>query len=148
MVHCYWPLRDQGEIDTRPLIAGLRSQHTEVVLPVVTSFEPDQPTLEHRRYVGPHALETNRWGIHEPTHTEMVDPELLDLVFVPALGADRNGTRIGQGAGYYDAFLSSVSCPCVALVYDGCITNSLPNMAHDVSMTMIVSEHGVLSLED
>ncbi|MFB6230119.1 MAG: 5-formyltetrahydrofolate cyclo-ligase [Salinibacter sp.] len=148
VVHCYWPLSDRGEVDTRPLIAGLRSRDTEVVLPVITSFDPAQPTLEHRRYAGPGALETNRWGVCEPTHTDTIAPDALDLVLVPALGADHNGTRIGQGAGYYDAFLESVACPCIALVYEACITASLPSTAHDVPMTMIVSEDDIYPVAD
>lgn len=148
VVHTYWPLRDRGEIDTRLLLAGLRAQGTEVVLPVVTSFDPEMPTLEHRRYTGPHALEINRWGIREPVNTEVVSPEALDLVVVPALGASREGDRLGHGSGYYDAFLESVTCPRVALVYEACLVPALPSAPHDVPMTTLVSETNVLRLRE
>lgn len=144
VVHTYWPLRDRGEVDTRLLIAGLRTRGADVVLPVVTSFEPETPTLEHRRYEGPEQLEPNRWGIREPVGTEPVSPEALDVVIVPALGAGHNGHRIGHGSGYYDAFLQSVSCPRIALVYDECIVSDLPSAPHDVPMTTLVSETNVL----
>lgn len=143
MIHCYWPLIDQGEIDTRLFISACRSRGIEIVLPVITSFDPDSPTLEHRRYTGPQTLTRNRWGIFEPQGTENVPPECLDLVIVPALGADRQGTRMGQGAGYYDAFLASVDCPRIALVYDACVVRTLPSASHDVPMTALVSESGV-----
>ena len=148
VVHTYWPLRDRGEVDTRPLITALRGQGAEVVLPVVTSFDPEIPTLEHRRYAGPSALETNRWGIREPTGTERVDPEALDLVIVPALGADRRGHRLGHGSGYYDAFLQSVPCPRIALVYEACVVRSLPSAPHDVPMTALVTEGNVIQIRD
>lgn len=148
VVHAYWPLQDRGEIDTRPLISALRSQGVEVVLPVVTSFDPETPTLEHRRYAGPSALETNRWGIREPTGTDRVAPEALDLVIVPALGADRRGHRLGHGSGYYDAFLQSVTCPRVALVYEACVVHSLPSASHDVPMTALVTEQNVIKTGD
>lgn len=147
-IHAYWPLHDRGEVDTRLLIAGLRSRGTEVVLPVVSSFDPETPTLEHRRYTGPEALERNRWGIREPVNTETVSSDALDLVVVPALGASRNGHRLGHGSGYYDAFLQSVACPRVALVYDNCVVPSLPTAPHDVPMTVVVTEQNVLDIED
>jgi 5-formyltetrahydrofolate cyclo-ligase len=148
VIHTYWPLRDRGEVDTRPLITALRGRGAEVVLPVVTSFDPETPTLEHRRYAGPSALEANRWGIREPTGTDRVDPEVLDLVIVPALGTDREGHRLGHGSGYYDAFLQSVTCPRVALVYEACVVRSLPSAPHDVPMTTLVTEGNVIQIRD
>jgi len=146
VIHTYWPLPDRGEIDTRLLIAALRGRGAEVVLPVVTSFDPETPTLEHHRYEGPDALEGNRWGIREPVSTERVSPDALDAVLVPALGADRHGHRLGHGSGYYDAFLQSVSCPRIALVYDACVVPSLPSAPHDVPMTTLVTEQNVIEI--
>lgn len=146
VVHTYWPLTDQREVDTRPLIATLRAENREVVLPVVSSFSPETPTLEHRRYEGPQSLTPNRWGIKEPTNSELVPPTAVDVVVVPALGVGRNGHRIGHGSGYYDAFLQSVQCPRVALTYEACLAPSLPNASHDVPVTTIVTEQQILDL--
>lgn len=148
VVHMYWPLRGRGEVDTRVLIAALRGRGAEVVLPVVTSFDPDAPTLEHRRYEGRSSLEPNQWGIREPVDTKRVAPSALDLVIVPALGADRTGQRLGHGFGYYDAFLQSVTCPRVALIYEACLVPSLPRARHDVPMTTLVTEQNVLDIQD
>jgi len=148
VVHVYWALQERGEVDTRLIIAALRRRGAEVVLPVVQSFDPDTPTLEHRRYQGPSSLETNRWGIPEPTNTERVAPETLDVVLVPALGVDRSGQRLGHGSGYYDAFLASVPCPRIALVYEDCLVPSLPTAPHDVPMTTLVTEQNVIDACD
>ena len=43
-------------------------------------------------------------NIMEP-QTEPVKPDILDLVIVPALMADKEGYRLGYGKGYYDRFL-------------------------------------------
>lgn len=148
VVHVYWALQERGEIDTRLVITTLRQRGTEVVLPVVQSYDPDTPTLEHRRYKGASTLEKNRWGIPEPVNTERVAPENFDVVLVPALGADRSGQRLGHGTGYYDAFLASIHCPRIALVYEDCLVPSLPTAPHDVPMTILVTEQNVLDVCD
>lgn len=146
VIHVYWPLPEQGEVDTRPLIGALRSQNVDVVLPVVTSYDPATPTMEHRRYEGPSKMSTNRWGIREPKHTTRVAAKNIDVVLVPALGVARDGTRIGQGAGYYDAFLKQVDIPMVALTYEACFVSELPSEPHDVAVTHVVTEQGTSSV--
>jgi 5-formyltetrahydrofolate cyclo-ligase len=143
VVHVYWPLLKQGEVDTRSLIAALRGNGKTVVLPVVTSYDPSSPTMEHRRYEGPSATTKNRWGIREPNDTKRVSADALDVVLMPALGVDREGNRIGQGAGYYDAFLKEVDAPRIALVYDDCFVSRLPSDPHDVPVTTVVTERGI-----
>lgn len=146
VVHVYWPQAEQGEVDTRPLIGALRSRDATVVLPVVTSYAPNDPTMDHRRYEGPAAMTTNRWGIREPSETDRVSPAMFDVVIVPALGAGRNGHRLGHGSGYYDAFLQSVDAPRVILVYDACLRSTVPSDPHDVPGTHIVTERSLLSI--
>jgi 5-formyltetrahydrofolate cyclo-ligase len=140
VVHVYWPQTAEGEVDTRLLIAALRSQGVTVALPVVTSYDPAAPSMEHRRYAGPAAMTTNRWGIREPAGTARVSSADLDVVIVPALGAGRNGHRVGHGSGYYDAFLRDVDAPKIILVYDHCLRSAVPADAHDVPGTCIVTE--------
>lgn len=142
-VHCYWPLVERGEIDTRPLIRQLHAEGARVVLPVVTRFD-GPPTLEHRCYDGHASLTVNRWGLYEPDGTACVSPDTLDVVIVPALGAGRNGHRIGHGFGYYDAFLAPLDVPTVALVYDACLVDRVPPAPHDVPVSTIVTEYEIV----
>ena len=51
-------------------------------------------------------LKESSFHIFEPT-SNPIKPELLDLVVVPALMADKNGYRLGYGGGFYDIFLKS-----------------------------------------
>lgn len=139
-VHVYWPQTANREVDTRPLIDALVAHGTTVVLPVVAAYPPEAPALVHRRYAGRDALTPNRWGIPEPTGTPIVDPAALDVVLVPALGAGRNGHRIGHGAGYYDAFLAKIDAPAIALVYDATLVPAVPAEPHDQPVDAIATE--------
>lgn len=142
-VHCYWPRTERREVDTRPLIDWLHERGRTVVLPVVTAFE-GAPEMEHRRYEGPESLRTNRWGLKEPEGTETVSPAALDLIVVPAFGAGRNGHRIGHGFGYYDAFLNDLDAVTVCPVYHACLVDTVPAEAHDVPLSVILTEEKVI----
>ena len=148
-VHTYWPRTEHREADRRPLIGWMHERGVEVVLPVVTQYPPAPPAMEHRLFRGREATEPNRWGIPEPVGTRAVDPATIDVVLVPALGAGRNGHRVGHGTGYYDAFLrplADAGVPRVALVFDDCLVDAVPADAHDVPVSAIVTEHQTVSL--
>ena len=148
VVHVYWPQAAEGEVDTRLLVGALRGTGATVVLPVVTNYDPAAPDMEHRRYEGRAAMTTNRWGIREPDGTARVSPVDLDVVVVPALGAGRNGHRIGHGSGYYDAFLNTVDIPKIILVYEDCLRPTVPAAPHDVPGTHVVTERRVIRVGD
>lgn len=143
VVHTYWPLPERREVDTRPFIQALDEAGVQIALPVVTSYPPNAPEMAHRRYTGMDSLVNNRWGIPEPKGTPLVFPPDLDAVIVPALGADHAGHRLGQGAGYYDAFLSGVSAPRIVLTYADTLVHTLPAEPHDVPATIVVTESEV-----
>lgn len=144
-VHAYWPLTHRREVDTRPLIRQLRARGTEIVLPVVAAPGPrDPPLLRHVLLEDEAALRPNRWGIPEPTGMTCVSVTNLDVILVPALGAGRNGHRIGHGRGFYDAFLHEVHAPTVCLTYARCLTEAVPAEAHDVPVSVIVTESEVV----
>lgn len=60
-------------------------------------------------------LRTSDFNTQEPLSTS-IDSAILDLVFVPALMADKKLNRIGYGGGFYDRFLSKLSSNIVKVV--------------------------------
>lgn len=143
-VHCYWPLVARREIDTRPFIAACEAAGKRVVLPVVEAFQ-GAPRMVHRLYEGKDRLVTNRWGLQEPTGP-LVAPADLDVVIVPAFGADRRGHRIGHGRGFYDAFLAETTAWRVCVVYEACLVDRLPSESHDIAASTVVTEQAVLGI--
>ena len=138
-VHIYWPLLPGREIDVRPLIAWLQVSGKQIVLPVVDSFT-DTPRLRHVRFETTTALRPNRWGIHEPIDGTCVPVERIDAVVVPALGAGRNGHRLGYGKGYYDAFLQKLDAPTLCPVFAACLIDQAPAEPHDVPLDILITE--------
>lgn len=143
-VHVYWPIAAKREVDTRPLIEALWEAGKQIVMPVVASFaKVPTPGLDHFAYEGPACLQQNRWGLFEPCGTRRVSTETIDVVLVPALGAGRNGHRIGYGFGHYDSFLRDVDAPTIGLLYAACLVEQVPPEEHDVPLSILVTEDEV-----
>lgn len=143
-VHVYWPLTSRREVDTRPLIGALQAQGKMIVLPVIDSLASDAPRMRHVRLDDSIVLQPNRWGVGEPLGGASVPVEVIDVVAVPALGAGRNGHRIGYGAGYYDAFLRDLAAPTLGLVYSACLIEAIPAEPHDVPLAVLITEEDVI----
>lgn len=45
------------------------------------------------------------WGIDEPDTDHILEPKVLDIIFIPLLAFDEKGYRVGYGKGVYDMFL-------------------------------------------
>ena len=54
------------------------------------------------------ALEISTFNTSEPKTHSISDLKELDLIFVPALMADKINNRLGYGGGFYDRFLSQL----------------------------------------
>ena len=67
-----------------------------------------------------------------------------DLAVIPCLACDRSFTRLGHGAGYYDAYLARVKCPSVCLCPSGLLLDSLPCDELDVKPDAIITENETL----
>ncbi len=144
-VHVFWPLVERGEVDTRPLIQALQERGVDVVLPAVLDRSP--PRLAHRRFGGVDALVPSPWGLLEPApDAPAVDVQDLDVVIVPGLAMGRDGSRLGYGGGYYDAFLASTPAFRVGVVWAAALVETLPTDRHDVQLNVVVTEDGPLRI--
>lgn len=72
----------------------------------------------------------------EPIGPPVTDISIIDAVIVPALHIDRDGYRLGQGGGFYDRALPTMTGWKVGLVHSGEITGEpLPREDHDVRLS-------------
>ena len=86
------------------------------------------------------------WNIPEPdpARCERVAFDTVDFALVPALAVDRDGYRLGYGAGYFDGLLAGRKARpfCVTALPAAFIVDRLPNEAHDVPVDLVLDERG------
>lgn len=74
---------------------------------------------------------------------ETVGVPELDVILVPGLAFGRDGSRLGQGAGWFDRALSGSRAILAGVAFGWQIVDALPAEEHDVPMQWIVTEDGV-----
>jgi 5-formyltetrahydrofolate cyclo-ligase len=112
-----------------------------------TQLAPE-PRLSIHPY-DPKRLVRHPYGFDEPApDAPEVAPEVLELVLAPGLAFDRRGVRLGYGKGLYDRLLAHLSptVPRVGVVAEALIAEVLPHEQHDVRMTHLASERGVVAV--
>ena len=94
-------------------------------------------------------LRPGAYGILEPpSGAPAVPAASVDFAIVPAVACGRDGSRLGQGGGYYDRFLQQTGCAFAALCTEAFLLPCVPCEAHDRNMKIIVTQQRVLRFEE
>ena len=103
-LHSFIPIEKRNEPDTWMIIDHVQNNFPQVciVVPKVNSTG----LLDNYLLKDKSELVVNSWGIPEPSGTEKVTPDKLDIILVPLLIFDSIGHRVGYGKGFYDRLLS------------------------------------------
>ena len=166
------PVRDRAEAEgIARQIRALASSMGGVTLPALFVSTPLEPDMSLALGLFPRALlpvlfdeagdalGEPRWGLWEAGSTlatpgpppaqpagEAWGAESLkeaDLIVIPALAASADGTRLGQGGGWYDRALMhrSPGVPVVAAIFDDEVLEAgiIPAEPHDVPVDAIVT---------
>ncbi len=138
----YSPL--PSELDTAPLVRLARRRHCHVYVPRLTDLRKRRMQFIELRG----AMRRNHLGIWEPIQMRRLSARRLDLVFVPLVGFDATGMRLGMGAGYYDrafAFLHHrihARPRLIGLAYSFQHVPFIAGAAHDVRLAGVITEKG------
>ncbi|MDE5887918.1 MAG: 5-formyltetrahydrofolate cyclo-ligase [Muribaculaceae bacterium] len=89
-------------------------------------------------------LELGSFHIEEPTGDNVVDPEDIELIVVPAVAYDRNGNRLGRGKGFYDRLLQTTKATKVGVGYEFQLVDEVPVEPHDVGMDIIITQNATI----
>ncbi len=114
----------------------------------VTRTPPDGPLTLHPA-IG--SMEQHRYGFPQPTADAFeLQPCHISLALVPGVAFDGRGTRLGHGVGYYDELLARLprDCPRVGVACRDLVFDRLPSEPHDVAMTHLATEDGVVAVPD
>jgi 5-formyltetrahydrofolate cyclo-ligase len=130
----------EGEVDLRPLFDRLSGWRW--ALPRV---EPDR-SLTFRDVDVPR--EMHPFGMEQPSDTgPVVALHEIDVFLVPGLAFDRNGRRLGNGAGHYDRILASARADAltIGIAPELRLVDEVPTDGHDQSVGWLATESGVVS---
>jgi len=137
-----------SELDTTPLIALARRRRCTIYVPRI-----DRHSLGRKmRFVELTGRQRrNRLGIHEPEGSTTIGAKWLDVVFLPLVGFDARGVRLGMGGGYYDrAFAfrrwrTAWHAPrLIGLAYSFQQVESLIAAPHDVRLDAVITEQRII----
>lgn len=134
----YWPI--QGEMNFIPLADAVLAAGGRVGLPVVVQKAAPVEFWSWRRG---ERLVRGAWDIPVPKRRDIVEPELC---IVPLVGFDRQGYRLGYGAGFYDRTLAAaVPRPrTIAVGFASAELETIHPQPHDIPMDVIVTEQGLV----
>lgn len=141
IVSAFWPVR--GEIDVRDLIRRLAREGYQCALPRVIE---NMSLLDFRRWDEETPMLTSLYGVEEPDPAvaELVIP---DIYIMPLLAADKEGHRLGYGAGYYDRtfdhFRPIKPVFLIGVAFQDQIYDHVPFEAHDWPLDMLVTDQNV-----
>lgn len=154
---CFTPGRRIGlylatpeEIPTTPLLELAEERGCQVYLPRIVDYR-----ARSMRFVHPSGLwRRNRYGIIEPLGHESLPARWLDCIFLPAIGVDPRGARLGHGAGYYDRALAfrrwrrTWRGPrLIAILADTQRVPHVPEQPYDIRCDAIVTESGLVATD-
>jgi len=86
-------------------------------------------------------LTISAFKTEEPV-SEAVNPEILDLIFVPALMVDKHLHRLGYGGGFYDKFLckNALKSTKIVAIPSELVIDELPSESFDAKIDIVITE--------
>src|SRR5215470_877131 len=143
VVSGFMPLN--SEINPLPLMRKLSDLGARLALPVVVGR--GQP-LAMRAYAFGDALVKGVWGIRVPPPEA---PEVApDVLLVPLLAFDRNGNRLGYGAGYYDMTIAALRAKkrvvAIGIAFAAQEVDLVPTTPRDVRLDLVLTEREIVDL--
>ena len=136
------------ELDTTPLIEIACRRGCRIYLPRI-----DRHSLGRKmQFVEMSSRQrSNRLGIIEPEGSRIIGARWLDVVFLPLVGFDSRGVRLGTGGGFYDRAFAFRhwrevwhTPQLIGLAYSFQQVEHITSAAHDVLMDAVVTEKGVV----
>ena len=90
-------------------------------------------------------IEKNKYGINEVKNEDYLDSASFNLMFIPFVGVDKGGHRLGYGGGYFDRSLGNISSTgkdpiIVGLGYDFQVLEEDFAESHDLKYDIVITQ--------
>ncbi len=131
-----------GEVDLSSLWRSAPTQGKYCFFPALN----EDKTLSFLPATPASFFQKNRYDIEEPVVDRelAVSPEHLDLIFVPLVAVDPQGTRLGMGAGYYDRSFADRRLPLlIGVAYEFQRLTFIEAHPWDISLNVVITEQGI-----
>lgn len=126
----YMPIK--GEVDITPI---LNTKNKYFYIPKCNGVNLEFALFDKSN------LMCGKFGIIESS-APAVNPDILDIIYVPCLMANKNGYRLGYGRGYYDRFFASknIKAKKIIVSYNDLISNDFVADKFDYKCDLVISE--------
>ncbi|MFI8377629.1 5-formyltetrahydrofolate cyclo-ligase [Leeuwenhoekiella sp. NPDC079379] len=101
--HVFLSIEHFKEVNTDHILNILNGKDKHII---ISKSDFQDFSMRHYLLLDSTRLIANKWGIPEPQNGIEIKPEQLDVIFIPLLVFDKNGSRVGYGKGFYDRFLN------------------------------------------
>lgn len=129
----------KNEVDTSIIISDALLRGKKVAVPKVISSRH----MEALRIKSMDDLRPGKYGILEPKEgSEVIEPEDIELVFVPCVSFSKDGYRLGYGGGFYDTYLAEGNFKKIIIAFDRMKNEDIPTDSHDQKAEGIITEEG------
>ncbi|HZI52874.1 MAG TPA: 5-formyltetrahydrofolate cyclo-ligase [Chitinophagaceae bacterium] len=110
----YWPIEENNEPNSHLFTEFMRFRNPEMKI----CYPKSNFTVGYMQAVITDIdtpFSKTVLNILEPQSNEIMTPGEIDMVFVPLLGFDKNGFRLGYGKGFYDKWLADCRDDCIKI---------------------------------
>jgi len=139
----------EKEVQTEKIIKLALAKGKKVIVPITNK---EKKVLEFSEIIDyDNDLEISTFNIPEPKKDRRrpFNMNEIDLIIVPGVGFDPDGTRLGYGFGYYDKFLNTIKnkATIIGLAFEIQIVSSLPANSNDIRMNKIITEDRIIDCQ-
>ncbi|MCR2803434.1 5-formyltetrahydrofolate cyclo-ligase [Paenibacillus soyae] len=147
----------RSELDLRAFIERCWSRRVGVIVP---RSIPSDYSMKLYAFAGWDELIPGAYGIMEPDPARMAElpaEAVPDIVVVPGLAFDREGGRMGYGAGYYDRYAEQANRQAAELGkkilwigagFEAQLVERVPLEEHDLRLDGVVTEKALYFRHD
>ena len=124
-------------------LKSLSQHHPKLYIPSVQG-----KNMQFQPWTQTTTINTHPLGMQQPTFDTELRRTHLDICFLPLLGFDNQGNRLGMGGGFYDRYFENISDTLLIGVGHDCQqVDALPHDDWDVKLEGIVTESQHLNFQ-